>query len=139
MIRGLLAAVSIWVILNIVLALIILGFLAYQLYIWWRGKNVATLLINDDFKAGMHKAQIVDLREKNNFDSGHILGARNMPFSQFRILRESLRKDMPIYLYDQGKALSVRAAVQLHKLGYQKLYILKDGFEHWDGKVKKSN
>ncbi|MFT8393497.1 MAG: rhodanese-like domain-containing protein, partial [Liquorilactobacillus ghanensis] len=33
---------------------------------------------------------------------------------------------------------STRAAVQLNKLGYQNIYILKDGFERWDGKTKKA-
>jgi rhodanese-related sulfurtransferase len=135
----LLAAISFWITLNIVLAVIILGILLNQLYLWWRGRRVAKLLENDDFRAGMHKAQIIDLREKSNFDSGHILGARNMPFSQFKVFKGSLRKDMPIYLYDQGKALSIRAAAQLYKLGYRKLYILKDGFERWDGKTKKQD
>lgn len=133
-----LGTISIWVILNIVLAVILLGIVGYQFYLWYRGRKVATLLDNQAFKTGMHRAQIIDLREQSNFDQGHILGARNLPFSQFKISRESIRKDMPVYLYDQGKALSTRAAVQLNKLGFQNIYILKDGFERWDGKIKKA-
>ncbi len=49
-----------------------------------------------------------------------------------------LRKDLPVYLYDEGMTLSTQAAVFLGKHGYNHLYILKDGYRAWDGKTKKS-
>ena len=115
--------------INIVLII----FLAYiggsTLYTYFRGRSVAKL---------MRKAQIIDVREKNSFDASHILGARNIPYGQFKFYMQSLSKDLPVYLYDDGKALSTRAAVQLHKAGYKQIGILKGGFTNWDGKKKKA-
>jgi rhodanese-related sulfurtransferase len=49
-----------------------------------------------------------------------------------------LRKDMPIYVYDQTHTLSTRAVVTLAKNGYSKLFILKPGYARWEGKTKKA-
>lgn len=130
--------VSVLGIVNIVLLVILLAIIGNQLYLWLKGRKVAKIVENDEFKKGMHRAQLIDLREKDNFNAGHIMGARNIPFGQFRVMKDSIRKDMPVYLYDQGKSLSTRVAIKLHKDGYQDIYILKSGFERWDGRVKKS-
>ncbi|GAJ25263.1 rhodanese-like domain protein [Liquorilactobacillus sucicola DSM 21376 = JCM 15457] len=130
--------ISVLGIVNIVLLVILLAIIGNQLYLWLKGRKVAKIVENDEFKKGMHRAQLIDLREKDNFNAGHIMGARNIPFGQFRVMKDSIRKDMPVYLYDQGKSLSTRVAIKLHKDGYQDIYILKSGFERWDGRVKKS-
>nr|WP_054757311.1 rhodanese-like domain-containing protein [Liquorilactobacillus satsumensis] len=133
-----LQAISIWGgIIDIILIVVMLYILGNQLYLWYQGRRVAHFLENQEFRHGMHVAQIIDLRDKDNFDAGHIMGARNVPYAQFKIMKESIRKDMPVYLYDQGKSLSTRIAVRLHKDGYTDIYILKNGFDKWDGRVKK--
>ncbi len=75
--------------------------------------------------------------KKKDFNAGHILGARNIPYSTLRAYYKGLRKDVPIYLYDQGKEMSTRAAIFLHKQGYNNISILKTGYNRWDGKTKK--
>ena len=87
----------------------------------------------------MKKAQVIDVREKNEFDSGHILGARNIPFTVLTNSFSAFRKDQPIYLYDTRKSLSIRAANKLRKEGFTNVYILKEGYEGWSGKTKKKN
>lgn len=67
--------------LNLVLALIILAIALNWAYFQIMGRRSATIISEDEFKAGMKKAQVIDVREKNEFDSGHILGARNIPFT----------------------------------------------------------
>ena len=96
------------------------------------------VLSQDDFKQGMRKAQVIDLRQENDFKQGHILGARNLPYPYLRQQYGELRKDLPVYLYDEGMTLSTQAAAFLGKHGYNHLYILKDGYRAWDGKTKKS-
>ena len=32
----------------------------------------------------MRKAQVIDVREKDTFDAGHILGARSMPYNMLK-------------------------------------------------------
>ncbi|GKS80915.1 sulfurtransferase [Ligilactobacillus pabuli] len=126
--------VMFWI--DVVLVLILVWLFGGQFYTYFMGKKYATILKNDDFKEGMHKAQIIDVREANDFKKKHILGARNMPFSQFKLYKDSLRKDMPIYLYDDTKTVAPRMASKLHKNGYTDIYILKSGLDKWDGKTK---
>ncbi|GEO73409.1 rhodanese-related sulfurtransferase [Levilactobacillus namurensis DSM 19117] len=123
-----------WIIL--ILLLVVWG--GWQLITVIRRNQVSTLLDEQAFQAGIRKAQVVDLREKKDFDAGHILGARNIPYSTFKAYHTELRSDLPVYLYDQGKALSTRAALLLAKEGYDQIFILKSGYARWQGKTKKT-
>lgn len=123
---------------NIVLLIIIAAYAIYALYSYIRRRQVSTMLEEDEFQAGMRKAQVVDLREKKDFDAGHILGARNIPFNSLKVRMGELRTDMPVYVYDQTHALSTRAVVTLAKNGFKELYILKPGYARWEGKTKKA-
>ena len=125
--------------LNLVLGLIILAIALNWAYFQIMGRRSATIISEDEFKAGMKKAQVIDVREKNEFDSGHILGARNIPFTVLTNSFSAVRKDQPIYLYDTRKSLSIRAANKLRKEGFTNVYILKEGYEGWSGKTKKKN
>ncbi|EIA21270.1 rhodanese-like domain protein [Listeria fleischmannii subsp. coloradonensis] len=59
-------------ILAIAILLILLGYEVYQLIM---RKKAITVLTEDEFKEGYRKAQLIDVREPNEFDGGHILGA----------------------------------------------------------------
>lgn len=124
-------------VVNIILASILVIWGGFELFIRIMGKVSATTLEAEDFRSGMRKAQVIDLREKEEFRGGHILGARNMPYTVFKSMIPSIRKDQPIYLYDQKRTLSVRAAYKLKRAGFENIYILKGGFQNWDGKIKK--
>lgn len=88
------------------------------------------------FESSMRKAQIIDLRERKDFDKGHILGARNMPYSVIKERMGELREDLPVYLYDAAGELSVPAASKLKKAGFEKVFFLKKGYQNWSGKTK---
>lgn len=124
-------------VVNIILASILMIWALRELYLRIVAKKAATFLSEEEFKQGMRKAQIIDVREKEEFRGGHILGARNFPYSMIKTMTNSIRKDQPIYLYDSKKALSIRVASRLKKEGFTNLYILKDGFDGWQGKVKR--
>lgn len=120
------------IILLVLVALIIL----YSIYNWYMTKKMVTTLSQEDFKAGYRKAQLIDVREQNEFDAGHILGARNIPSTQLKMRMKELRKDKPVYLYCQSGMRSTRAAQMLYKKGYRDLYQLDGGFKKWTGKIK---
>ncbi|MGX7200399.1 rhodanese-like domain-containing protein [Enterococcus nangangensis] len=124
-------------VINIILITIIVLWFARDTYFRLMAKMSATTIDETEFREGMRKAQVIDLREKDEFKAGHILGARSMPYTMFKEVMPSIRKDQPIYLYDQRKTLSIRAANKLRKSGYQNIYILKKGYEGWTGKIKK--
>ncbi|SDQ50838.1 rhodanese-like domain-containing protein [Virgibacillus salinus] len=103
---------------------------------YFRQKNVVTILTEDQFREGYRKAQLIDVREPQEFKKGHILGARNIPVTQMKQRLVEMRKDKPLYLYCQSGSRSARAAQLLHKKGYTDINQLKGGFKKWTGKIK---
>lgn len=123
--------------ITFILWIAIIGWAIWELIQYFRRKNAASVVSKEEFKQNMRRSQIVDVRGKDEFDAGHILGARNIPYLQMKQRVNELRKDQPIYLYDEKKALSGKAAIVLKKEGYKDLYILKGGYADWDGKIKR--
>ncbi|UQS83389.1 rhodanese-like domain-containing protein [Bombilactobacillus thymidiniphilus] len=121
-----------------VILIVVIYYGGSWLYYRLRAKQLGGALDNEVFEETMRKAQLIDLREKKYFDSGHILGARDMPYTQFKMWVPELRKDLPVYLYEQGSTLSVRAALKMKKRGFTDVKWLKKGFNEWNGKTKKT-
>ncbi|WP_243386360.1 rhodanese-like domain-containing protein [Bacillus kexueae] len=118
--------------------LIILGaIIVYSIISYIYQRNIMKTLTEEEFKAGYRKAQLIDVREPNEYEGGHILGARNIPLSQLRQRYQEIRPDKPVYLYCQNTVRSGRAAQMLKRKGYKELYNLQGGFKKWTGKIKK--
>lgn len=109
---------------------------AYYGGTWLYQRKVVKTVTEEEFRAGYRKAQLIDVREPNEFEAGHILGARNIPLTQMRMRMKEIRPDLPVYLYCQSGMRSGRAATQLYRKGYKDLTHLKGGFKGWTGKVK---
>jgi len=118
----------------LILALVIL--IAFMVFRYYRQKTYLKVLTEDQFREGYRKAQLIDVREPQEFDKGHILGARNIPVTQMKQRLVELRKDKPVYLYCQRGSRSARAAQLLRKKGYRDISTLKGGFKKWTGKIK---
>ncbi|MFC2400933.1 rhodanese-like domain-containing protein [Streptococcus sobrinus] len=121
----------------ILVAIILLGFLAWTVgrYFWLR--RSAKFINNSDFQDLMHQGQIVDLRAPKSFQDKHILGARNFQIQQFKETLSALRKDKPVLLYDNSRGQAIPRAVSiLKKAGFTQVYVLESGFENWTGKTK---
>lgn len=126
-----------WTIVTILLWVGIIGWGIWELVQYFRRKNAATALDNDEFRTDMRRAQIIDVRGKDEYAAGHVLGARNIPYMEMKQRFVELRKDQPIYLYDEKTTLSYRAALLLKKKGFDNLHVLKGGYKEWDGKIKR--
>jgi rhodanese-related sulfurtransferase len=111
--------------------------IVYSVTMYFMQRKMVKPLTEEEFRAGYRKAQLIDVREAEEFAAGHILGARNIPLTQLRMRMKELRKDQPIYLYCQSGLRSGRAAQMLYRKGYRDLYHLKGGFKKWTGKIKK--
>ncbi|WP_396652958.1 rhodanese-like domain-containing protein [Metabacillus arenae] len=119
-----------------VLYIILGAIIAYSLFNFFNQRRIMKTLTEDDFRAGYRKAQLIDVREPNEYEGGHILGARNIPLSQMKQRHKEIRPDKPVYLYCQNTVRSGRAAQLLRKKGVQDLYTLKGGYKQWTGKIK---
>ncbi|MBN8236605.1 rhodanese-like domain-containing protein [Halobacillus kuroshimensis] len=122
---------ELWILLGALVLLI-----AFGLYRFFKTRKILNTISEEEFRQGYRKAQLIDVREPKEFDGGHILGARNIPLSQLNNRLVEIRKDKPVYLYCQSGARSARAAMTLHKKGYNDLNMLEGGFKKWTGKIK---
>jgi len=118
------------------LIILIVAFVIYYGFTWLRQRKIVKTLTEEQFREGYRKAQLIDVREPNEFDNGHILGARNIPMTQMKGRLQEIRPDKPVYLYCQSGMRSGRAAQLLYKKGYKDLSHLQGGFKKWTGKVK---
>jgi rhodanese-related sulfurtransferase len=86
-----------------------------------------TLLINRE------NALVVDLSSQQDFDKGHIAGARHVAMSQFDPENKDLAKvrDLPIAVYCKAGTLSSQAAARLVKAGFKQVYWLGGGLAAW--------
>jgi len=121
----------------IILLAVIVAFIGYTVWMYFYQKKLIKTLTEEEFRAGYRKAQLIDIREADEYSAGHILGARNIPLSQIRLRHKELRQDQPVYLYCQSGFRTGRAAQYLKKQGYKDFYQLKGGFKSWSGKIKK--
>ncbi|MER1955594.1 MAG: rhodanese-like domain-containing protein [Desemzia incerta] len=124
-------------VINYILWGFVIVWAIYELVQYWRRKKASVELDQEDFSKRLRKVQLVDVREKDEFDAGHILGARNIPYSMFKQRINDFRRDQPIYLYDENQVVSKRAALKLRKAGYTDIYTLKGGYKKWTGKIKR--
>lgn len=88
----------------------------------------ATQLINRE------DAVVLDVREPGEYGAGHILGARNVPFSRIDSGGAELagkRKDRPVILCCESGNRSARAAALLKAQGYTRVLNLSGGIAAW--------
>lgn len=87
----------------------------------------ATLLINRE------DAQIVDVREPDEYASGHIPESRSIPLAKLeeRAADIAKSKETPVLVVCQSGARSAGACKTLEKLGFAKVHNLNGGIAAW--------
>lgn len=118
------------------IAAVLGAIILYALFMYFSQKRAVKPLSQEDFVLGYRKAQLIDVREPNEYNGGHILGARNIPVTQMKQRMKEIRPDKPVYLYCQSGLRSGRAAQMLYRKGYRDIYHLQGGFKKWTGKIK---
>ncbi|KFZ40227.1 hypothetical protein JS81_08970 [Thermoactinomyces sp. Gus2-1] len=98
----------------------------------------------DDLKKVMennHNILIIDVREKREYESGHIPGAVHVPLRQLeRLKKEADQQENGggVYIYCRSGSRSAIAVRELRKLGYRNVYFLRGGLINWNGPVQKA-
>jgi NADPH-dependent 2,4-dienoyl-CoA reductase/sulfur reductase-like enzyme/rhodanese-related sulfurtransferase len=73
-------------------------------------------------------AFIMDVREKYEWDAGHIIGARHIPLSEFRKRLDEIPRDEPVYIHCRSGQRSYNAVRALQHLGYTEVYNVSGGY-----------
>jgi len=86
-----------------------------------------TLLINRE------NALVVDLSSNQDYERGHVAGAKHVPLSQFDPENKDLAKvkELPVAVYCGNGNTSAQAASRLAKAGFKHVYWLGGGLGAW--------
>ena len=82
---------------------------------------------------GDPRPAVIDVRERADYDQGHLPGAICVPFAEFKERLESLKIAKPdaVVLYSADDARARDATKHLYDSGYQGALTLKGGIEAW--------
>lgn len=73
-------------------------------------------------------ACIVDVRESDEYDEGHIKGAKNVPLSTLRQHLDEIPRDVPVYLHCRSSQRSYYAYSILRGHGWDNVYNISGSF-----------
>lgn len=73
-------------------------------------------------------AYIIDVREKAEYDAGHLKNAVNIPLSQFRERMAEVPRDVPVYLHCRTSQRSYYALCELRGNGYRNVKNISGSF-----------
>jgi rhodanese-related sulfurtransferase len=73
-------------------------------------------------------AEVIDVREQDEWDIAHIKDAKLIPLSELRKRLNEIPKDKPVYLHCRSGQRSYNAVLALQNLGYTDVYNISGGF-----------
>ena len=78
-------------------------------------------------------ALLIDVSGAQDFEKGHVPGARNVALTQFDPENKELAraKELPVAVYCRNGQTSAQAARRLMKAGFTKVYWLEGGLAGW--------
>lgn len=71
---------------------------------------------------------IIDVREKHEYEAGHLINAINIPLSELRQRVSEIPKDRPVYLHCRSSQRSYNAIMALQHMGYDNLYNISGSY-----------
>lgn len=97
-----------------------------------------TIRTNDIVKyIGKPNVLIIDLRERDEYEGGHIPSAVNIPYEELEQRKSSLHRNILLIFYCDRGNISLLAARDLMKYGYN-IKSLYGGIRAYKGKLERS-
>lgn len=95
---------------------------------------MATLLESSQAKQFIEEnktCQILDVRNPDEFNAGHIKGAKLIPLSELEAKHAELSKDKHLLVYCKSGKRSNKAVESLEQKGYKNLFQIAGGLDAW--------
>lgn len=84
-----------------------------------------------DFIKNNSNSIIIDVRDKGEYESEHIRGAKNIPLNDIEKKIGGFPRNRPIIVYCKSGAQSIRAIRKFEVAGFDQLYHLHQGLRDW--------
>ena len=84
----------------------------------------------EELEQDTREKQIIDLREKEDFEKETYPGAVNIYWEEFEEHKDEVRRDCPVYLICYSGQKSEEIAEELSEEGYE-IYSVKNGYRAW--------
>lgn len=125
----------------------VINILLFVLVVWFVYKRVAPVknlrnLTEEQLREKLRitgNNALIDVRETNEFNSGHIHGAINIPLSKLKRSLKEIPTDKELILYCQSGMRSKQAARMLQKQKYKGISHLSGGIASWSGRKNRGN
>lgn len=75
-----------------------------------------------------NNAFIIDVRDKEEYELGHLINAINIPLGEIRDRTDEIPKDRPVYLHCRTAQRSYNAVTALQHLGFDNVYNVSGSF-----------
>lgn len=75
-----------------------------------------------------NNAYIIDVRERDEYEAGHLINAVNIPLSEIRQRIDEIPKDRPVYLHCRSSQRSYYAIRALQHMGFDNLYNISGSY-----------
>jgi rhodanese-related sulfurtransferase len=117
----------------LVAAAAILAILAFVIEIRHRARGSGMVTPSDAVRLANSGAVVLDVREGDEYQAGHIIDARHVPKSELASRAESLKKykEKPVLVYCDNGLASTAAVRALRELGFTKVAALRGGLQNW--------
>ena len=119
---------------NWMLILIALGSGGMLVWPLLRGANTGSLTAQGAVQLiNRERAVVVDVREPEEFATGHVTGAKNVPLGQLeqKLPATVKNKSLPLLLVCATGARAQRAVATARKLGYEQAQAVAGGLKSW--------
>lgn len=73
-------------------------------------------------------AYIIDVRERNEYEAGHLKTSVNIPMSEIRQRINEIPTDRPLYIHCKSGQRSYNVCLLLKHLGFKDVYNVSGGF-----------
>ena len=100
-------------------------------------QSKVTYISSDDLKKNIETENnffIMDVRDKNQFEFGHIKNASNIFLDNLEKERMNIPRGKKIILYDENGYAAFQAGVRLYDFGFFNTLVLSDGLKTWKEK-----
>lgn len=88
--------------------------------------------LKQKLRAPKNPFYLIDVREIEEFEAGHLPGALFMPWHTIEEKIKGIDKQRELILYCRTGVRAIKAAKLLEKLGFANLTIYREGWEGWN-------